>query len=363
MEASGRGPDPRLIERLRAEPAAFEFAQAVRLLEALARAAARGQGFGRVGFDHDPESETVRFRVQPTLSFPVGPVLSVEADPGGEQPGPAASLDVTFLGLVGPMATLPQHYTETVLLRQHLRDGTLRDFLDLFHHRAASFFYRSCRKYRLPLSYGDALEWSEDSDPILDCLFALVGLGTGHLRGAHLGDPLTWVHFAGLYSDQRRSAPGLGVLIAALLGCRAEVEQLIGKWVDLDAQSLSRLGGGRLGEGAHDRLGQGLVLGTRVWDVASRVRVIAGPMSMELFSRLQPGGDLLARIIALARAYTGPTIDCEFVWELDPLAIQGLRLGGGERLGRTAWLGRERPLRVDYRVTSPPGQRQPAPRS
>ncbi len=351
MEAAGRGPDPLLIERLRSEPAAFEFGQAVRLLEVHARRASAGQR-QRVGHDHLPESESVRFRVQPTLSFPVGPIQSVDAQ-ADDEAGPAAHVDVTFLGLIGPAATLPQHYTETVLLRSHLRDASLRDFLDLFHHRAVSFFYRASHKYRLALSYGEGLEWGQSPDPILELLYALVGLGTGHLRGAHLADALTWVHFAGLYSDQRRSAAGLRVLIAALLGCPAQVEQLIGKWVELDSPSLTRLGDRRGGEGRHDRLGQGLVLGTRVWDVASRVRVIAGPMSMQLFSRLQPGGELLGRIIELARAYTGTTIDCEFVWELDPLAIEGLRLGGGERLGRTAWLGRERRLRVDYRVTSP----------
>ncbi len=46
---------------------------------------------------------------------------------------------------------LPHHYTELVIRRLQLRDTSLRDFLDVFHHRALSFFYRAWKKYRPPL--------------------------------------------------------------------------------------------------------------------------------------------------------------------------------------------------------------------
>ena len=53
-------------------------------------------------------------------------------------------LGVRFLGLLGPQGPMPLHFTEYVRDRlQHHGDRALAHFLDLFHHRLLSLFYRA----------------------------------------------------------------------------------------------------------------------------------------------------------------------------------------------------------------------------
>ena len=90
----------------------------------------------------------------------------------------------TFLGLTGPNGVLPSHYT-TLLIERIRARISLRDFLDLFNHRTASLFYRAWQKYRFPFTYEQSC-WStagEPDDLLTQCLYCLLGLGTGGLRG------------------------------------------------------------------------------------------------------------------------------------------------------------------------------------
>src|SRR5437763_9046835 len=120
-----------------AAPGKFDFFQAVRLLERLAASSDRAA----VGGDTAPEQEAVHFRVLPALRFPAGPVSKASAE--GEGP---PELVVTFGGLTGPDGILPQHYTALLIARQRLKDNTLRDWLDMFHHRLLSLFARAWEK-------------------------------------------------------------------------------------------------------------------------------------------------------------------------------------------------------------------------
>ena len=58
--------------------------------------------------------------------------------------GDPAKLPVNFLGLFGPNGPMPVHITEYARERQlNAHDPTLVGFLDLFHHRILSLFYRA----------------------------------------------------------------------------------------------------------------------------------------------------------------------------------------------------------------------------
>ena len=60
---------------------------------------------------------------------------------------------MNFMGTTGPQGPLPHFYTTLILSRLRSGDKTLRDFLDLFHHRMLSFFYQAWEKYRFAVSY------------------------------------------------------------------------------------------------------------------------------------------------------------------------------------------------------------------
>jgi len=133
MEAAGVAPSPPPPPtELGEDPTAFEFFQAVRLLER-----ARG-GQRRVGGFGDPDDEVARFSAHPSTAFPASEIQALELPPGAP-----ARLSVNFLGLIGPLGVLPYHYTLLVVERLRARDRALQAFLDIFNHRITSLFYRA----------------------------------------------------------------------------------------------------------------------------------------------------------------------------------------------------------------------------
>ena len=154
-----------------------------------------------------PENEAVRFRSQPSLSFPASPIFQIRTQPksaertDGTPPGSFAEMVITFMGVTGPIGVLPYHYTALLLRRIREKDFSLRDFLDLFHHRAVSLFYRVWTKYRLPFAYERAkLDPAGKEDPVTWGLYCLTGMGTGGLRGRRDVDDEALLYYGGHFS-------------------------------------------------------------------------------------------------------------------------------------------------------------------
>ena len=123
---------------------------------------------------------------------------------GPDRPDAAPEMEVNFLGLVGPSGVLPQHYNELVIqrLRQY-KDSALRDFLDLFHHRTISLFYRAWEKYRFPVVYertarsGRPMTREREHLDFTWYLHCLVGQGTPGLRGRLDVDDEAFLYYSG----------------------------------------------------------------------------------------------------------------------------------------------------------------------
>ena len=216
-----------------------------------------------------------------------------------------------------------------------------------------ALFYRAWRKYRLATAYLSTDRSTGEADPILNSLMALVGAVPRRHGETIDAAELAEVHHAGLFSDRRRSANGLRSMLRGLLGCEVEVEQFVGQWLELDPQALARVGSGA-GPGVPARLGEETPLGTRVWSVDSRIRVVAGPLDRARFRELWPGGAPVRFLWEVLHAYLGPLVECELHWELAADAPAAVQLGGDQRLGRDCWLGWSERGRPDTRVSSPP---------
>ena len=133
---------PYIEKRLREEPYAIRFFQAVRLLERLF------PDRKPVGRFVNPADEVVHFGANASLAFPASEIQSL----GWDEQKPH-HMTVNFHGLVGPVGVLPQWYTGLVAERVRSGDRTLRDFLDIFNHRFLSLFYQAWEKYRFPIAY------------------------------------------------------------------------------------------------------------------------------------------------------------------------------------------------------------------
>jgi type VI secretion system protein ImpH len=343
MEAARGQPATRLAAAVAAAPQRFEFVQAVRLLElALSELdASRGREPRRpVGLDHAPTREAVRLKAAATLAHPGTALRDPRRAKEVALDGGAVELQAQFFGLVGAAGALPMHYTELVLRREQLKDSSLRDFLDLFHHRALSLFYRASRKYALGLAYEHAHHFSDGPDDFSAALQSLAGLSpTRRARGLAEGARL---QFAGLFSDQRRSQLSLEGMLSEVLGAPVEVRQFVGQWLHLDPNECSRLRAQPLGNGAEQRLGAGVVLGTRVWDVVSRLAIRVGPLDRATLRSLRPDGRLLGQLARLVRDFVDARCDAVLECTVRPDEVAPLRLGASgpdaSRLGWDSWV-------------------------
>ena len=90
------------------------------------------------------------------------------------------------------------------------------------------------------------------------------------------------------------------------------------------------------------KLGGSAIVGSRVWDVQSRVRIRMGPLRIDEFNKLLPGGDRLTAVAELIRFYIGADTDFDVQLILDKEDVPPCRLvaaGGYEpRLGWNTWM-------------------------
>ena len=280
-------------ERLRTKPGDFSFFQAVRLLDRLAGVENPIGSFDR------PSEEAVRIGVRPGLSFPPTEIQSLEENPNG---GPLR-MAVNFFGLTGPSGVMPTRYSELLVERVHARDNTLRDFFDIFNHRAVSLLYRAWEKYRFPVAYERG-----GQDAFTGYMLDLIGLGTPGLHNRMAVPDQALICYEGLLAQYPRSAEAFRQMLADYFEVPVEVQPFAGSWRPLDAGSRTCFADGR---SRSEQLGVGVVLGDEVWDQQSVVRVRLGPMSLVQYRDFLPGGSAHEPLKALSRFFCGDDLDVE----------------------------------------------------
>ncbi|MER3417073.1 MAG: type VI secretion system baseplate subunit TssG [Gemmataceae bacterium] len=365
---SRQAPPGSLLERLWREPYAFDFFQAVRLLQRWAT------DKHPVGYSVAPHQEAIRFRAHLSLAFPPSSIHDLE-EPSSICPVPR--MTVAFLGLYGPNGILPRHYTE-LLLRveresRHAEKSALRDWLDLFNHRLISLFYRAWEKYRFYVPY----ERGGNGSQFVSALLAVVGLGMPALRNrlrvavrrldedeeqvqvvAAVPD-LAIVYYSGFFACRRPIPVCLEALVRGYLGLPVAVKPFQGQWLYLEPERQVRLGSGPGG-----RLGVDVVLGERVWDVESKFRLRIGPLGYRQFREFLPNRapipaqKTLFVVAHLVRLYVGPQFDfdIQLVLRAEEVPALVLRAGtDGPRLGWDTWV-RSLPMPRDVDDAVFPGE-------
>ncbi len=322
MEAARLGPVEPPVERA-SDPTAFEFFQAVRLLE-LARGERR-----RVGQFGDPQAEVVRFSAHASTAFPASEIQSlVPVD------GAPPRMSVNFLGLIGPLGVLPYHYTHLVAERLRARDRALQAFLDIFHHRITSLFYRAWEKHHFGVAYE-----RERRDAVSEHLRDLVGLGIAGLRDRMAVADESLLYYAGLLIAQPRSAVALEQLVADLFSAPVAVEQFVGGWYPLAAATQCSVGAEA---GPADQVGLGAVVGDEIWDQQARVRLRLGPLTREQYETFLPTGAAYPALRAIVQFFGHDRYDFEVQLILArddvPACVLGADAGAPAPLGWCTWV-------------------------
>ncbi|GAB4182749.1 MAG: type VI secretion system baseplate subunit TssG [Thalassobaculales bacterium] len=302
-------------------------------MERLARAAARDPRFAEhrpLGEDAEPRREAVRLAVDPALRFPPHEVAA--ADLAASPP----QLTVAIMGLTGAIGVLPQHYAEAVVREQRRKNPALRRFMDVFHHRLLSLYYRASTKYRLAFAFERA--GGRAVDPMTQALRALVGIGTSHLSG-RLGVPDHLVlRYAGLFLQHPRNAAGLEALLSDVFQRKVTVQQFRGGRRALPAEECTRLAARDPDPPSFAQLGVSSVLGDRVLDVQGAIRIRIGPMSRQAFADMMPDGRELPVLVALTKLYVGLDLRFDVQLQIGREEVPALALDGTARLGWNTWL-------------------------
>lgn len=382
-------PRQSLREMLYSQAHRFGFFQAVAWLEWLDPKCQRDP----VGRDGAPGNEIVRFSSDPSLAHPPGSVTDLKRGKGRRPDVMAVSHPP---GLVGFQGVLPAHYKALAQERDNQKQNTaaLRDWLDLFNHRAISLFYRAWEKYRFIVPFqryfkkrrfsagtgGDAGTMTtsrarqtrrEDPDQFTQTVLSLVGLGEPSLRDrlkvvyrSYPAEPgeaieeeagftrltnvedLSLLYFSGLLADRTRGAVGLQQLLSTYFQVPVEVVPFTGQWLRIPEDRQTRLDAD-----ADCLLGINTVCGERVWDVRSKFRVRVGPLTLDEFTRLLPDPSLSAAdrkgfflLCQLTRLYAGPEFDFDVRLVLRGEQVPAADLKEprvrqlGTRLGWNSWL-------------------------
>jgi type VI secretion system protein ImpH len=345
-----------LFEQLEREPYTFDFFQAVRRLDCA------NPDKPKTGESVRLIDDTVRFGQEPSLSFAPATLESFDA----EKPDKPWLIQ-RFLGMFGPQGAMPIHITEYV--RERVRnhdDHTLRRFFDIFHHRMTAMFYRAWARVRPTVSFDQPR-----SDRFSDYVATLTGLGMDSLENRDAFPDLPKRHFAGLLSNQTHHAEGLLAILSGYFQLPVQLEEFVGQWIELPSNCRCLLGQ------TSAALGVNTTVGSHVWDCQQKFRVIFGPLGLDDYYRMLPGGTTksdsveltsemiaaanasgrsllevwgetarssgvsLDRLMAAVRSYTGDELQWDLQLILKKEETPPIGLGIVGRLGWSSWMLRD----------------------
>jgi len=331
----------------------FDFFQAIRMLILAGK-----KDRILVGKDGPPQREIARFVAHLSLAFPASSIQLLTPSPEGQPP----KMTINFMGMTGPSGVLPRHYTERLMLdAKGPEKGALQDWLDLFNHRFVSLFYRAWEKYHFFIPYERGQAAGREPDAFSRSLFSMIGLGSRshrqrfrvcaseaeaalepgfeQTREKELGklDDFALLRFSGLFSHRPRCAVSLETFLEVYLQLPIKVFQFQGQWLHLNQDSQTATGS------VNNRLGQDTLVGDRVWDVQSKVRIRLGPLTYNQFLDFLPDPAPVKKrkriflLAQLSRYYLGSEMDVEFQLVLKKEEVPAAQTGPHIRLGWNTW--------------------------
>lgn len=308
-----------LFQQLEQTPYKFDFFHALRLIECL------HPDKPRIGTSPRPLHDPIRLAQRPEMYFSPSTLASCQSDPRTPP-----RLSVYFFGLLGPNGPMPLHLTEYAKERLvHHHDRTFARFLDLFHHRFLSIFYRAWAAAQPTVSFD-----RPEQDRFGVFVGSLFGIGMESMRGRDRVWDIAKLHYAGRLSCQTKHAEGLQYLLEDFFKVPVDLEQFVGEWMRLPKDCQCRLGESP----ATGLMGSTVIVGERIWECQRKFRLYMGPMDFKSYQRLLPTGDSLGRLVDWVKNYIGE----ELAWDVNLILkkdeVPMCQLGQQGQLGWTTWL-------------------------
>ncbi len=332
-----------LFAAVEAAPYRFDFFALMRRVESLRPESPR------IGRALRPSQEALRLGQEPDLDFAPAALGTF-----GHEGGAAPRLGVRFFGLLGSQGPMPLHLTEYVRERQRYRnDPTAARFLDMFHHRLLSLFYRAWAQSQPAVQHDRPAD-----DRFAAWLGSTLGLGAEVRTQGHLPEAARLFQ-AGLLGSRSRHPEGLEKVLSQFFRVPVRIEPYIAHWMGIDAADRTRLGYARnrpeRSAGAPAALGSTATAGHKLRDRQYKFRIALGPLTRAQYRRFLPGGAAWLQLRDWVRQYAG----LDLLWDvqlcLAAAAVPQPRLQRRRMaLGVAAWLGRIEPAarcdRADLRL-------------
>lgn len=270
-----------------------------------------------------PQQERIRVKQEPSLIFSPRNIQSVTLSPR------YIEISINGFGLFGPSGPLPLYITEYAYERKHqYGDNTWVGFINIFQHRLAILFYRAWANAQSINSLD-----KNKRDYFGRYISCFNGLDSSIAENTGFVHEFSKRYFAGLLLKQSRSAANLQQLLNRYFKVPVAIETNIGRWVNVEGEKT------KIGSTIKYKLGEGLLLGDKLYDVQSKFRIIIGPITLDGYKSFFKNGFNTQRIKEWIYLFVAE----EYELEIQPILMQQevpkLNLGNTNQLGLSMWLG------------------------
>lgn len=236
----------------------------------------------RIGDLTKPSEEYIRLGQKPTLLFPAQAIygLNTKSNPPW--------LMQYFFGVFGSNGALPLHLTEYAIEQEkYHKDVVFSHFINIFHHRALSLFYRSWR-----LAQPTADFFPLESLSFAKKIESLVGVAELNNGGTQLDEINTLVQDKKIFEERlnsicksyifhlaksSRNIETLQLLLASFIDAPINIKQNTIDYLYKQSSYYSILGKNE------SNLGENLQLGAKVLSAQSNMVVVVGPIDINKY--------------------------------------------------------------------------------
>lgn len=276
----------------------------------------------KVGDEKRFGENQIRFTQTAFLNFPDRQINALELKKDH------LKVDIKGFGLFGPNGALPTHITEQIYERRlHQNDKTFNDFVDIFHNRLIALFYKAWRDAQDVVSLEGKDTWHFSR-------FIASILGIDNKK-----DYLAEIHhyaqfyYSNLLLNQNMPLANLKAILTGYFNVPVEILENVGQWIDAKEFSTE------LSRTNMRPLGQGLLIGDKIFDATQKIRLKIGPIHPKEYLNFLRGQKAAKKLVAWIEQYTRHQLQWDVEFIVDKQFISQQKLGDGLTLGFTSWIG------------------------
>lgn len=277
-----------------------------------------------IGNEENLYEHPLRFGQDATLSFQEKQVHRVSQMPE------KTKVQIQGFGMLGSNGVLPIHITEASYEKKlHEKNTAFNDFLDIFHHRLISLFYKAWLMSEpvIMLDNGNNKAFSNQ-------IASFVGSAIDQHDKDYEKLAYDQFYYSSLLLSQHMPLDNLQEILNCYFKIPIKIKQNIGQWIDSPEHSTI------ISHHSEHRLGQGLLIGTRYYDITQKFRVVIGPIGISTYLRFLKNGDLAQQLNIWIYRYIKHNYIFDIELVVDKNEVLPMAANGFSKLGQTSWLGK-----------------------